>query len=229
MRKKIINLIIFIVLFCVLYFAISIYRGYRFYNSVFRLSYEEITFSLEKTTPTCKKFKDCKLEPGDILIRRYITTTTNLFNKYFNPYFTHSAFYLGNDELFEAMGATELPKDEIQITNLSESYWLNEDMENFVVIRPKNYNGRLENIILNLRNIADDPQYRFGPLEEGGKNASCSDAILKYLADEKILTDLSRKPEIITPDYLFWVTERSDLDFEVIGYNINQKNEMLNK
>lgn len=223
MRKKIINLIIFIVLFCVLYFAISIYKGYKFYNSVFRLSYEEIIPSLEKTQPTCKKFKDCKLEPGDILIRRYVTTNTNLFNEFLDPYFTHSAIYIGNDEIFEAIGQTSNPEDEIQITKLSKSYWLNEDMNDFVIIRPKNYDGKLDKIILNLRKIADDPEYRFGPLEEGKKMVSCSDIILKYLIDEEILTNLPESPDFLTPDYLFWALEKNESNISIIGYNINLK------
>jgi hypothetical protein len=219
MRKflKIIG-IIFLIIFIGI--GVFLFRGYKFYKSIFRLSYEQINKSLEETPAECKKLSDCKLLPGDILIRRYITNTSDLFSKTLDPYFTHSALYLGNDELFEALGNDQTPENQIQITKLSQRDWLDKEMVNFVVIRPKDYHGKLDEISKNLRAIANDPEYVFGMLNEEKKTVSCSDIILKYLVENNIIGNLPDKPQIIPPDYLFFATQRDNSDFQVIGYNV---------
>jgi hypothetical protein len=161
--------------------------------------------------------------PGDIIIRRYVTSVTQEYDEIINPYFTHSALYMGNDELFEALGTNEAPVDQVKITKLSESDWLKPDMKNFIIYRPKNYYGKLDKITKNLRNIADDPEYVFGRLKEGEKTVSCSDIILKYLFDEGVIRISSPIPPLITPDYLFWAIEEDSSNFEVVGYDIQQK------
>lgn len=197
--------------------------GYLFYKNVFRLSYEQIVLSLEKTASTCQKFSECALVPGDILIRRYVTNTSDLFSKYLNPYFTHSAMYLGQDEVFEALGNTETPENQIKISKLSESDWFDEKMKNFVVVRPINISDKLYRIDSRLRDIANDPEYVFGLFDETKKSASCSDVILKQLVKEKIVKNSSNLPWAITPDYLFWIAINNSRDFEVVGYNVSQK------
>ncbi len=223
MKKWIIRILVITFVFNVFTLAIVAYSGYVFYKSVFRLSYEQIHSTLRETNPVCVKFSECKLEPGDILIRRYITHVSDLFSKTLNPYFTHSAVYLGNDELFEALGNYLPPKDQIQITKLSESDWLDEEMENFVVVRPKNYNNKLDTISSNLREIANNPDYVFGILDENKKTASCSDVILKQLVSEGVMVESSAKPWVITPDYLFWKSQASKESFEVVGYSVSNK------
>ncbi|MFZ2522004.1 MAG: hypothetical protein WAX44_01960 [Minisyncoccia bacterium] len=226
MRKWLKRILIVVILFIIFCLSIIVFSGYVFYKSVFRLSYEQInTYLLENNSENgtgCRKFSECELLPGDILIRRYVTNVSDLFSKTLNPYFTHSAIYLGNDELFEALGDHLEPKDQIQISKLSESDWMDEDMKNFVVIRPKNYNERFGEIKSNLRKIADDPDYVFGPFDEKRKNASCSDVILKQLTKIELVSN-KEIPWIITPDYLFWTTQNNKTSLEIVGYNINSK------
>lgn len=222
MPKNLKKIIIYIIGFLLLFIGLIMFMSYRFYNSVFRLSYEQVSTSLESNVAHCKTIKDCKLIPGDILIRRYVTKITSDFDESLDPYFTHSAMFLGNDELFEALGNYEIPVNQIAITKLSSSDWFYDDMHNFVVIRPKKNTEEIKEIISSLKNIANDPEYVFGPIKEGRKTVSCSDIILKLLLDKKILTKSSSLPQIITPDYLFWSVVKHG-NFEVVGYNINKK------
>lgn len=203
------------------FLVFGIYLSYKLYNNIFRLSSDQISSFLIDAKPQCKKLGDCKLLSGDILIRRYITSRTWLFDKVTNPYFTHSAFYLGDDQLVEAVGFEKNPEDDIQIAELSKSDWLNFDVDNFIVIRPRNYSRKLDNIKNNLKNIAEDPDYIFGLPKEGRKKASCADFIFKQLSDENIIR-VSNAPKIITPDYLFWLAKNNPDDFEIIGYNIRK-------
>lgn len=204
--------------------AVILYRGNNFYDSVFRLSYAEITTSVGNNSSQCKKFKDCTLQPGDIIIRRYVTNASELFNDLLDPYFTHSAIYLGNDELFEALGTNESPENQIRITKLSERDWLAEDMNTFIIMRPKIRTETIDNVILELKNIANDPEYTFGIWDESKKKASCSDAIFKYLEKNGIISISSNIPTIITPDYLYWITKNDTAMFQIVGYNLTPRN-----
>ncbi len=211
---------LFFILIILLSVGFLIYRNYKFYNSIFRLSFEQVSASLDDTPSLCRKFVECKLQPGDILVRRYITSVNNLFEETLDPYFTHSAYYLGDDEIFEAVGNNVPPRDQITVTKLSESDWIDDGMETFVIIRPKRYGSRLPYITDGLKKIADDPEYVFGPLNEKLKTASCSDLIFKFLQDEAIVVDVKKNPPYITPDFLFLATVRDTENFEIIGYNI---------
>jgi hypothetical protein len=200
-------------------FGINLYKKYP--KHVFRLSSTEVYYSLTKTEPQCKKISDCKLLPGDILIRRYITKRTWFFDMLFNPYFTHSAFYIGDDQIVEATGTERNSEDDIKINQLSKSFWFNNDVNNFVVIRPKNYNSKLDTIKNNLKGIANDPEYTFGLSKGNDKKTTCADLIFKQLIDGQLI-QISNKPKEITPDYLFWVMKNNPNDFEIFGYNIKR-------
>lgn len=194
---------------------------YKFFNDIFRLSPRQIQETLSTNISSCKKIINCKLVAGDILIRRYITERTWLVNKLAHPYFTHSAFYLGNDQIVEAVGTEKNSKDDIQIAILSKSDWLNLDVNNFVIIRPKNYSSKLDTIKSNLKKIVEDQDYIFGLPKQGYKKATCADLIFQQLLDEKIIY-VSSVPKIITPDYLFWLATNNPASFEIVGYNISQ-------
>lgn len=204
-------------------FSYSAYKGYKFYNSIFRLSYEQISSFLIEKQSQCQKFKDCVLMPGDIIIRRYKTSVTNQVDSLFNPYFLHSAMYIGNDEMFEVLGSNESPENQIVINKLSRSDWMNEDMVNFVIFRPKNYNGKLGEITSYLKNVAYDPDFLYGILDEKRKRASCADIILKQLEKNGLIYKNKNEPQIITPDYLFWIIGTNDKNIDVVGYNINPR------
>lgn len=215
---KLLALIILVGILCFLIF--KFYLNHKFYTDIFRLSSAQISNSLITTKPQCIRLRDCKLLPGDILIRRYITSRTWLFDQVIHPYFTHSAFYLGDDQLVEAIGTEKNSKDDIQIDTFSKSDWLNLDMNDFVIIRPKNYSLKLNTIKNNLINIANDPDYIFGLPEKGLKRTACADIIFEQLFNEKMVT-VPQKLKIITPDYLFWLFITNQNDFEIVGYNIS--------
>ena len=183
------------------------------------MSLNQISNYLIDAPSQCKKIIDCKLLPGDILIRKYMTQRIWFIDKLLNLFFTHSAFYLGDDKIVEAVGPEKNPKDDIQVVTLSSSDWLNSDVNDFVIIRPKNYLWKLERIKRNLKYIAEDPEYRFGLPKWGTKRATCADLIFKQLLDEDIVS-ASTVPEILTPDYLFWLAENNPNDFEIVGFNI---------
>lgn len=214
---KLLSLAIAMIIFASLFG--SIFLAYKIYTGIFRMSPTQVLVSLSSSIPQCKKIADCKLLPGDILIRRYITSRTWLFDTFTHPYFTHSAFYLGNDNLIEAVGTEKNRENEIQIESLSKSDWLNSDINDFVVIRPKNYMGKLNVIENDLKNIAEDPNYRFGLPKQGYKQTTCADLIFKQLLDKKIVRAFY-VPKIITPDYLLWVTAKDAGNFEIVGYNL---------
>lgn len=220
--KFILKLLAIITVGTILIFLIyGLYLGHKFYNDIFRLSSSQISSSLVGIKPQCNKLADCKLLPGDILIRRYITSRTWLVDKLAHPYFTHSAFYLGSDQLVEAVGTEKYSKDDIQIDILSKSDWLNFDVNNFVVIRPKNYSQKIDAIKSDLINIAEDPEYIFGLPKQGYKRTTCADLIFEQLFHENVI-QVSNVPNIITPDYLFWLAKNNPASFEIVGYGISQ-------
>lgn len=190
---------------------------YRTFIDVFKLSPSQVSSDFSKYQSQCKQIKDCKLEEGDILIRRYITNRTWLIDKLSHPFFTHSAMYLGNDKIIEATGYEQNPKDEIRISNFSQSDWQDEQIESWVIIRAINISNKIVIIKEDLETIANDPEYRFGFPKEGYKRLSCSDLILNPLISEGIINVINR-PEMITPDYLFWLAINNPSDFEIISY-----------
>jgi hypothetical protein len=218
MNKYLKITLILLVIIC-LFLLSGWYKNKKLYNSVFRLTKEELVGYTKDVPVQCRKFSNCKLMPGDILIRRYVTQKTQLLDQFFHLYFTHAAVYLGNDELFEVIGGDETPQDQIIVMPLNKSRWINEDMSNFVIIRPKNDAAHIDSVITNLRKIAADPDYVFGLAENGNKKTSCGDIIVKVFSSEGMIKDMHDEPKIITPDYLFLVTQRDKTNFEIIGYN----------
>ena len=188
-----------------------------FYNSVFRLTSSQAQDLLSSKPSSCSILSVCKLEPGDILIRRYITSQTRLADFVFHPYFTHSAMYLGNDQIVEAVGTEKDSRDDIQISSFSKSDWLDPGIERWVIVRPRNIRSKFETIKRNLEHIANDPDYIFGLPREGYKRTTCADLIFEQLYPENV-----KRP--VTPDYLFSrIVDDSD-NFEIIGYSITDKN-----
>lgn len=220
MLKKISKIILIIILILILIVCFLLYRGNKFYDSIFRLTPEQVRNSLDINESECKKLSECELQPGDILIRRYVTPVTEIAYITLDPYFTHSAVYLGNDELFEALGNYETPENQVMVTKLSESDWFYEDMRHFVIVRPKSTEEKIENFISKLRAIADDNEYVFGPLKDGRKTVTCSDIILKYIEEDGLVSKKAENPKYISPDYLFWITKNNEADFEINKYNI---------
>ena len=201
-----------------IFIAFVAVSSWVFYKNIFRLSPDQIFELLPDAVSPCKEMSRCKLQAGDILIRRHITERTWIFDKLANPYFTHVAFYLGDDQFIEAGGKEENRKDDISVKTFSDSDWANSPPEKFVIIRPKNYLSKLDIIKKNLESIADDPNYVFGLPTKKNKKTTCADLIFKTLLAEEIIL-VSKTPKLITPDYLFWITKTDPENFDVVGYN----------
>lgn len=221
MIKKL-NLKIFLLLVVLVILAgglsktISIYNGY---SNIFRLTTSDVHNALDQKISSCVMIGDCKLMPGDILIRRYITSRTWFIDKLASPYYTHSVMYLGDDQIIEAAGTERDPDDDIKVLVFSSSDWMNKDMNDWVVIRPKKIGPVFEIIKKDLISIASDPEYLFGLQENGNKRAICSDLIFRQLSNNNIVSGVNT-PNIITPDYLFWLAENNQTAFDVIGFNL---------
>ena len=213
---KAILLIATLGIFIVAIFGVSFYS--KTYSQIFRLSHIQIKELLIKHPSSCLKITTCKLWPGDILIRRYITSRTWAMDRLTHPYFTHSAMYIGDDYIVEAVGSEKRPGDDIQIAKLSTSDWWDDNMNDWVVIRSKKIGTKIDTITASLKTIASDPEYRFGFTQDEYKRATCADLIFRQLNNNGIIyTD--NIPKIITPDYLFF-TISQNLDFEIVGYNL---------
>lgn len=197
---------------------VGVHTAHSLYLSIFRLSPGQVASALRNTTPECTTIASCQLLPGDLLIRRYITKRTWIVDKVAHPYFTHTAFYLGNGELVEAVGEEKNPADEIRISQLASSDWLDRGLESWVIVRPNKYLGKLEKIRATLIGIAEDPAYQFGLPSGGVKRASCADLIYHPLVDAGVLPAATTTSLTVTPDYLFWTTVTHPGDFQIIGY-----------
>ncbi len=219
MTKKVLLsiLILPIILFCLLV-AINIHQTY---TNIFRLKKGDVSAVLSSTPSKCDKIKDCPLLPGDILIRRYITKNVWLANTVVRVFFTHVALYLGNNQVVEAHGRENKPEDDIRVDSLSNSIWVQDDVKNWVILRPKKNTDKIGQMVKHLSAIADDPEYIFGLPKIGHKKAMCADLILNELQTQGIIPPVSTV-KIITPDYLFWNTVNTPNNFEIVGYSFEK-------
>lgn len=202
--------------FVIIFFCIYLIN--QIYSSIFRVTPIQVSSYLQETDYKCETISECELLPGDILIRRYITSRTQVMDRMIDPYFTHSSFYLGSDTIVEAVGEEKNSEDEIKIVKLSESDWFNSNIDSFVIIRPINYSSKIDKIIYDLKNIAEDPDYVFGLPKTGQKRATCADLIFQQLLSNRLIEN-QKIPRIITPDYLFWALKNST-NFKIIGYKV---------
>mgnify|MGYP002631705118 CR=1 FL=1 len=161
--------------------------------------------------------KDCDLQPGDILLRRYVTKDSWLTNTGVGIYFTHAGFYLGNDQTVEAHGREKDHKDDIRTDVFSTSMWAQDDIQNWAVIRPKKYGTKISAVKNNLISLANDPNYVFGIPRTGYKRVMCADFIFNELLRQNMVTSHDA-PKIITPDYLFQLISSQPGDFEIVGH-----------
>lgn len=161
-----------------------------------------LSFTIKKKI-ICDTILQCNLVPGDILVRRYMTSRTQIPASIFKAHYTHASYYVGDGEIVEAFGYDRSnPSQEIRSTLLMNSDWMDVDIEEIVVIRPSYKKDSYRVISEELKSIANDPQYRFGipstPIE---KKTSCAELIVDALQ----MADMINLPEddlIVTPDYL---------------------------
>lgn len=211
--------VLLIIGFVVIFIFSTIVVFSDFYNGFFRVSQSQALLYLKDKKSPCDKISDCDLLPGDILIRKYMTERIFFIDRFFDMFFTHSAFYLGNDELFEVFGPEKDPADDVQILLFQKTDWLNPDIENFVIIRPRHYSQKLEKINKKLRFIAEGSNYRFGLPFYGPQRITCADVIFNELQNNGVVR-IEDVPKTITPDYLFWIAINNPNDFEIVGYKI---------
>ncbi len=195
--------------------------AFNFINKIdpYSLSESEIQTTLAKNKFDCNNFEKCNLKPGDILIRRLKTSKTRLLTKFTNLYFTHSAMYIGKKLVVEATGNEKNDDDEIIIQDMKKDGWLNKNSE-WVIFRPVLNDRKLQNMINNLKNIAEDQKQTFGLIYNSKPSTkhSCADLIFNELINESLLTK-QNTPAIITPDYLFYLCTNSN-SFKLVGTNI---------
>jgi hypothetical protein len=190
------------------------------------LSYSQVQVELsgkKVISPNCDKISSCALESGDILLRRHLTDRTKLFDIVFNPYYTHTAFYLGDGYIVEAQGSEKNKRDDVIKEKLSDSDWYNSNIYEWVILRPAYTGNQLSEINQELVVIANDDTYTFGlPHAKNGSTEQrtyCSLLIYSELVKHAIIRagpDESFK--IITPDYLFNAVLK-ERDSSIIGYS----------
>lgn len=197
------------------------------YISVFRLSKETALSMIRGSERVqCHNTLNC-IQPGDILIRRKITEQTEFFNAIANPYFTHTALYLGDGLIVEAVGSQPNPEDDVVVYPLLQSDWLQsesgEDMlknndkneyiplseaymlpEDTYVLRVHMNTDTILKIRESVSKIAEDPKIIFGFYTQGEYKTQCSKLIFDQLVSHKVVVDVGGHPKHITPDYVFW-------------------------
>lgn len=199
-------------------FLFTVYLGSIFYNSIFRISYDKVKYDLKNMNVTCHEISECKLLPGDILIRRYVTNRTAIFDKVLNPYFTHSAYYIGNGKIVEAIGNEINDENEIVVNNIYETDWNEKNIDSWVIVRPILEPEYINTINRNLEAIANNPKWRFGLPNQEDTRSTCADLIFNQLTPH--FPTITLKPKFITPDYLFYLATQNPKLFSIISYNL---------
>lgn len=202
---------VFLFMFLVFYLVLL-------YFSIFRLSKEDVEVRLPPST-ICSTIQECNLMPGDILIRRYITEDTRLFDQIVQPFFTHSSVYIGSGQIVSAVGFKPNIQDEVIQENLYTSDWMHLDMEKWFIVRPLFTQPYIKKIIKNLEDIANDPQYGFGLFDASKKQTTCADIIYRQLTVDPSMSTLPESPKHVTPDYLFWLSTEFPQLFQIMGHN----------
>jgi hypothetical protein len=177
-----------------------------FYISIYRLTENEVKQHLKidkAQSINCTSIIDCDLKPGDILIRRYITRELFRINFLMRPYFTHSAIYVGDGKIVEAIGSQRNPKDDVLINILKESDWLDTEVEYVVIFRPNIKSREVKHVIENSIFIAESTEIRFGLNKADKKQTQCSLLIYNQFFIHDLFSVKTKKPKLITPDFLF--------------------------
>lgn len=213
--------ILFAILVTVSCFAFVSYYSAAALNSLFRnaspLNSAQVVATLQNISQNCTSLENCDLQPGDMLLRRYITSQTALYNVLIHPYFTHSAMYIGNDRIVEAVGIERKQgTNEVQISKLSKSDWMHSGIQSFVVIRPKYPPGALSEIRDSIAHIAEDDNVRFGFSPVHNKSTTCSALIYSELRLGHVI-DATSTPPLITPDQLYWLAYSNPDTFTTVA------------
>ncbi|MDD4412903.1 MAG: hypothetical protein PHR00_04660 [Patescibacteria group bacterium] len=175
--------------------------------------HEVVNLIKQDSQQAYNKIYPCNLLPGDILLRRYITKRVELFEKKFHPYFTHSAIYIGNNFIIEAVGKEKSKQDEVAIIQLNKSDWKDDNIEDLVVIKQKNISLDFAGIKNQLISIANDPEYSFGLPKKNKKITNCSFLAYNQIYDRQLIKQPKNK--IITPDYLLWYAKQYPENYSV--------------
>lgn len=168
-----------------------------------------------KILQKCNRLENCKLETGDILIRRYITPRIWLLAKLTNPHFTHSAIYIGDNKIIEAGGKEKDRSDDIRIIDINKSDWIRDDIDEIVVFRPTFDSQSKTAIIDSLKAIADDPKYYFGLHKFDPKRSTCAELIYDQLKSQNLVEN-AEYDDALTPDFLFSTLLKSKDKFLLI-------------
>lgn len=244
---KSIVLKIIIVAVCVVIFALTLRSKYiYFYKSLHLLTSQEVaniikskidsknneeintkyvshvSYVLSDKEALCKNIKTCDLHDGDVLIRRYVTDKTRLLDRTLHPYYTHTAFYIGDGYIVEAIGNEQNKEDDIVKEKINMSDWYDSEIPSFIILRPKYDKETLIQINNELTDIANNNKYAFGLPSDGikdNKKTYCSYLIYDELITHRIIIDRGTKTNkrFISPDYLFSIL-MSSTSTEMTGY-----------
>ncbi len=216
--KKVCFLLIAVFLMC----AIGLLRMIHEF-SVTTLSAEQVSQRVSSIPSECSDLRRCRLERGDILMRRHITKKTLLFERITQSYFTHAAVYLGAGMIVQAKGSESNASDEIMVESLESSDWMTDSLEGWVVIRPHDYvQEDLDRAVDRMRQMADDDRYTFGiRLSDDDQlhATSCADLIFRQYRLAGLVSD-NDMPFNVSPDYLFQYIVTHPDEFGIIAHRI---------
>ena len=166
---------------------------------------------LTTNSKTCANILDCNLLPGDILIKRQLTERTTVVANIFDMYFTHTALYIGENQIIEARGTDKNKQSEIVQNHLSFTDWVDPEIETLFVLRPTNASA--EEITAAIKHaglIAGSEEYIFGYgfNMSSSKRQYCSGLIWNIYQQAGYLTQF-HKP-VIFPDDLFSMATKGE-------------------
>ncbi len=202
-------------LFILLLIATHVYS--RWQSNIFTISKSEVLHIVSDFESECDYFNECHLIPGDILLRKLSTSRTRFLESFADIYFTHTAMYIGDGKIIEAIGRERIASEEIQTIILTDSDWATETLATWAIIRP-NYTPALQTaVITTLKKIATNDAYRFGFYSPENKRFSCADLLLHQLHENGVISEIDFS-QIITPDYLFWLATEKPSSLQLISY-----------
>ncbi len=216
----------------VLFFLLAAWHGWESHDpnrhlkniavpDLYELSKKEVYAILDDYKSSyVSNLQTVSLEPGDILIRQLRTPRTAFLEDNTDLFFTHSAIYLGSNEIAEAIGYEDNPANDILVHRLSETNWYDQEAK-WVIIRPLLPTQVTKEILSDIRTIANDDNYTFG-LSDNQREATtrvCSDLIYYPFAEELAWSNLG-EPAVITTDFMVEdLLNRTD-QFSLIATNI---------
>lgn len=162
----------------------------------------------------------CNLQPGDILLEKGDTIEDDLIS--IGSYFNHTALYLGNQEVAEAIGVTQNRVNDVLVRPIKQSAWWREGIQDWVVMRPNVSAEVISSAIRYARKKAADPKVVYnlsilppGPSREDERLFYCSKLVWKAYAQAGVDLEVVKGFYVI-PDDLY-TTDRASVQYQVVN------------